>query len=191
MTSRTTEDSRTALITGASSGIGLELARTLAANGHSLVIVARDEARLKAVAAQLESDYGVPVTWHAKDLSEPRAADDLWSDLSKANIIIDVLVNNAGVGLYGDFQDESLDAVRRMQMINVVALTTLTRLALPGMLARHRGRPGTCRPGRTRPLPPACARSTGRHASPTSRLDRRAPRSAAPTSVMSFRLRSR
>ncbi|PYQ98482.1 MAG: short-chain dehydrogenase [Acidobacteria bacterium] len=140
MTSRTTEDSCTALITGASSGIGLELARTLAANGHSLVIVARDEARLKAVAAQLESDYGVPVTWHAKDLSEPRAADDLWSDLSKANIIIDVLVNNAGVGLYGDFQDESLDAVRRMQMINVVALTTLTRLALPGMLARHRGR---------------------------------------------------
>src|SRR5262245_28292821 len=140
MTSQGTEDSYAALITGASSGIGFELARVLTANGHPLVIVARDDARLKAVAAQLHSESGRPVAWYAKDLSEPHAADDLWADLSKAGIIVDILVNNAGIAMYGDFQDVSLDAARRMQMLNVLALTTLTRLALPGMLARHRGR---------------------------------------------------
>jgi short-subunit dehydrogenase len=112
----------------------------LAANGHALVIVARDSERLKTVAADLGSDYHVPVTWFSKDLANPNAADDLWADLSKADITLDVLVNNAGVGVYGELQHESLDAVRRMQTVNVVALTTLTRLALPGMLARKRGR---------------------------------------------------
>jgi uncharacterized protein len=140
MTTQRTEDPATALITGASSGIGLELARILAANGHRLVIVARDHERLKTVAAQLQSEYGVPVTWYTKDLAEPAAADDLWAVLAKANLTVDVLVNNAGVGLYGEFQDQSLEALRRMQMLNVLALTTLTRLALPGMLARKRGR---------------------------------------------------
>jgi short-subunit dehydrogenase len=133
-------DTRYALITGATSGIGLELARVMAANGHALAIVARDSERLKSVAAELGSDYHVLVTWHAKDLASPDAADDLWADLSKADITLDVLVNNAGVGVYGELQHQPLDAVRRMQMINVVALTTLTRLALPGMLARKRGR---------------------------------------------------
>jgi short-subunit dehydrogenase len=128
------------LITGATSGIGLELARLFAANGHALVIVARDAERLKTVAARLESEGHVRVTWYAKDLAKTDAADDLWAELSKDNVTVDMLVNNAGVGVYGDLQHESLDALKRMQMINVVALTTLTRLALPGMLARKRGR---------------------------------------------------
>src|SRR5712691_6192410 len=140
MSTPVTEDRGATLVTGATSGIGLELARVLAANGHALAIVARDSQRLKTVAGELEAEYHVPVTWFAKDLANPDAADDLWADLSKADIALDVLVNNAGVGVYGELQHESLDAVRRMQMINVVALTTLTRLALPGMLARKRGR---------------------------------------------------
>jgi short-subunit dehydrogenase len=140
MSTPVTEDKGATLVTGATSGIGLELARVLAANGHTLMIVARDSERLKTVAGELEGEYHVPVTWYAKDLAKPDAADDLWADLSKADITVDVLVNNAGVGVYGELQHESLDAVRRMQMINVVALTTLTRLALPGMLARKRGR---------------------------------------------------
>jgi uncharacterized protein len=132
--------SGTALVTGASSGIGLELARELAANGHSLVIVARDRGRLAAAAARLRSEYGVTVSEYARDLSEPGAAEMLWADLSNGGATVDVLVNNAGIGIYGEFQDQAPDAVARMQMINVLALTSLTRLALPGMLARKRGR---------------------------------------------------
>ena len=130
----------TALVTGASSGIGLELARVLAAGGHPLVIVANDTARLRAVAEQLRSEYHVPVTCYARDLAQPSGADDLWADLVKANIRVDLLINNAGVGVYGEFHDQPANAVQRMQIVNVVALTTLTRLALPGMIARRRGR---------------------------------------------------
>lgn len=130
----------TALVTGASTGIGLELARVLAADGHALVIVARDGEKLKAVAGELQTEYGVPVRAFAKDLSEPGAAQSLWSDLLQSKISIDILVNNAGFGAYGEFHRTSLDALERMQMLNVVALTALTRLALPEMLARKHGR---------------------------------------------------
>ena len=140
MTTQETKHQGTALVTGASSGIGLELARVLAGNGHPLVIVARGRERLETVAAQLGSEFRVPVKAYAKDLAEPSAAEELWADLRDAGISVDILVNNAGIGLYGELQNESVDALRRMQMINVLALTTLTRLALPGMLERKRGR---------------------------------------------------
>jgi uncharacterized protein len=130
----------TALVTGASGGIGLELARELAAHGHSLVIVARDHRKLTAVAEELHSRYGVAVDAHAIDLSEPSAAENLWAAMSRAGIVVDVLVNNAGLGMYGEFSDQDVDALTRMQSVNVIALTTLTRLVLPGMLARKRGR---------------------------------------------------
>lgn len=129
-----------ALVTGASTGIGLEFARQLAADGYSLVIVARERERLAAVARELRSQYGVAVKDYATDLSEPGAAEALWADLSSAGVSVDILINNAGIGLYGEFEDQSVAALRSMQMINVLALTTLTRLALPGMLARRRGR---------------------------------------------------
>lgn len=140
MTPPELHDRYATLITGATSGIGLELSRVLAANGHPLAIVARDAGRLETVAAELRSEHAVPVTCFAKDLSEPGAADDLWADLANAGIAVEALVNNAGVGVYGEFQEQSVDAIRRMQMINMLALTTLTRLAVPGMLARKRGR---------------------------------------------------
>jgi short-subunit dehydrogenase len=129
----------TALITGASSGIGLALARELAAHGHSVVLVARDREKLDLAAKQLELEYGVRVSVYARDLSEPGAAQQIWAELSGRHSV-DILVNNAGVGLYGDFREQSLDALTRMQMLNVVALTTLTRLVLPGFVARGRGR---------------------------------------------------
>src|SRR5437016_4470580 len=140
MTTQETKHQGTALVTGASSGIGLDLARVLAGNGHPLVIVAHGRERLETVAAQLGSEFRVPVKAYAKDLAEPSAAEELWADLRDAGISVDILVNNAGIGLYGELQNESVDALRRMQMINVLALTTLTRLALPGMLERKRGR---------------------------------------------------
>ena len=130
----------TALVTGASTGIGFELARVLASNGHPLVVVARNYETLKAVATQLQSEYSVPVSVYAKDLSKPGAAGELWTELSKANVTVEVLVNNAGVGVYGEFQRESPEALQQMLVLNVLALTTLTRLALPGMLERERGR---------------------------------------------------
>jgi uncharacterized protein len=140
MTAGRNGQKETALVTGASSGIGLELARVLAANDHPLVIVSRDGEKLKAVAGQLQAEYGLPVSAFANDLSQPGAAEHLWLDVSESNITVDILINNAGIGVYGEFQSESLDALKRMQMLNVVALTALTSLALPGMLARKRGK---------------------------------------------------
>lgn len=130
----------TALVTGASNGIGLELARELAANGHALILVARDRDRLAATAKELHAKYGVATHVHAIDLSEHGAAEQLWATLTAAGQTVDILVNNAGIGLYGPLESQPIDVLTRMQMINVVALTALTRLALPGMLARRRGR---------------------------------------------------
>ncbi len=135
-----TKPQGTALVTGASSGIGLELARVLGKKRHPLVLGARNEERGREAATQLQVEYGVPVSTHTKDLSHPGAADELWGDLLKANVTVDILVNNAGVGVCGEFQDEPLEALRRIQMVNVLALTMLTRLALPGMLVRKSGR---------------------------------------------------
>ena len=140
MATRQNGQKGTALVTGASTGIGLELARVLAGNGHPLVIAARDREKLQALAAQLQTEYGISVSVFAKDLSQPGAAEALWSELSDSNISIGILVNNAGVGAYGEFQNEPLQDLERMQMLNVVALTTLTRLALPQMLAGKHGR---------------------------------------------------
>jgi len=129
-----------ALVTGASSGIGLQLSHELAAHGHPLIVVARDAVRLDATAAQLRARYGVAVHAHAVDLAEAGGAEEFWTNLSQTGLAVDILVNNAGVGDYGGLHDRPLEVLTRMQMVNVVALTTLTRLVLPGMLARGRGR---------------------------------------------------
>lgn len=130
----------TALITGASRGIGLELARLFAADGHDLVLVARGVEPLQSVAAELRATHGVSVRPLARDLSQPRAADALWAELGARDVKIDVVVNNAGVGVYGPLADLDVGALQGMVELNVAALTTLTRLALPGMLERGWGR---------------------------------------------------
>ena len=140
MTTRRTEGKGTALVTGASTGIGFELTQVLALNGHPLVIVARTSERLRTLATELERKYGIGVSVYAKDLSEPGAADELWRELSHSGTTVDLLVNNAGVGIYGELASESTEALQRMQTLNMVALTTLTRLALAGMLERKAGR---------------------------------------------------
>ena len=131
---------KTALVTGASRGIGRELARRLAADANDLVLVGRDAAGLEELAGELRAAHGVEIRCEPLDLSEPHAARNLWSRLSAAGIEIDILVNNAGSGVYGKVQDQDPEALERMLQLNIVALTALTRLALPGMLARGRGR---------------------------------------------------
>jgi len=129
-----------ALVTGASSGIGLELARLLAADGVDLVLVARSAERLEVVARELHERHGVSVLVHPRDLSRPDAARTLWDDLASERVQVDVLVNNAGVGLHGPFSEQNLDSIERLVTLNVSTLATLTRLALPSMLARRSGR---------------------------------------------------
>ncbi len=130
----------TALITGASSGIGAELARLFAADSHDLVLVARRARQLEDLSAELRERDGVGVRVLARDLSEPASVADLWDELMAARVQVDVLVNNAGVGLYGPVWEQDADALDRMVRLNVAALTTLTRLALPGMVSRQSGK---------------------------------------------------
>jgi short-subunit dehydrogenase len=131
---------RTALVTGASSGIGLELSRLLAADANDLVLVGRDGRRLDALAEELRAAHGKSMRCEVRDLSEPNAALELWTELARTGLAIDVLVNNAGVGLYGPVQEQHPEALARMVQLNVGSLTMLTRLALPGMQERGWGR---------------------------------------------------
>jgi len=130
----------TALVTGASRGIGLELARLLAADGHDLVLVSRSSEELERARERLIEQHGVSVRCFPKDLSRPGEALDLWREVEGVGLVVDILVNNAGSGLYGPLAQQDGDALSAMLELNVVALTTLTRLALPGMLKRRRGR---------------------------------------------------
>src|SRR4051812_39993060 len=136
---------QTALITGASSGIGRALAQEFASHGYDLVLVARTAAALEEVAHALGQDGGTgkprptPVHVIAADLSRSRSARDLVDRLNRDAIRVDVLVNNAGFGLQGEFADLPIDQQVNMIQLNVVTLTELTRLLLPAMVTRHSG----------------------------------------------------
>ena len=128
-----------ALITGASAGIGADLARRFARDGYGLVLVARSPERLEAVASELRA-IGVPVLALSIDLSVPGAAATVHDQVTRAGLDIEVLVNDAGFGMHGRFIE--LDAARQLEMIqvNVAALTALTRRFAPAMVQRGRGR---------------------------------------------------
>ena len=128
------------LVTGASSGIGLELARALARRGSHLVLVARDRARLEKAAADLAREWSVQAEVLSADLAQPDSPATLFAELSRRGRAIDVLVNNAGVGVWGEFASTSLADERRLVELNVLASMGLTKLFLPGMVARRRGR---------------------------------------------------
>lgn len=129
----------TTLITGASSGIGLELAKQFAAGGDDVVLVARSEEKLLELAELMRSTYSVQATVLCSDLAKPDSVDQLFSELEQRSIVIDNLVNNAGFGALGEFVKLSVDRQTDMLMVNIVALTRLTRLLLPGMLQRGHG----------------------------------------------------
>lgn len=130
----------TVLITGASVGIGRELARIFAENGHDLILVARNVEQLQQVAAECESLNKIKARILQKDLSLPNAAGEIFDQVKRDGIEVDTLVNNAGFGNYGPFAEVDLDADLRLLQVNVVALTALTKLFLPDMLARRSGR---------------------------------------------------
>jgi uncharacterized protein len=131
---------QTALITGASGGIGEALARRLARGGANLVLVARSEAKLQALAQELAARHGVAAHAIACDLADPAAPQQLADALESRGLNVEILVNNAGFASYGPFAELELAGELRMLQVNVVTLTHLTRLLLPGMVARRRGR---------------------------------------------------
>ena len=130
----------TALITGASSGIGESLARQLAARGANLILVARNETRLEALAAELRAHCHVQVHVLPADLNRPDAAADLSREVRARGLTVDILVNNAGLGSYGEFSTQQTTEIDHMIAVNISALTGLTRAFLPDMLTRGRGR---------------------------------------------------
>jgi short-subunit dehydrogenase len=131
---------RTALITGGSGGIGLELAKVLARHGHDVVLVARNRDTLEAAAGQIEGKYDVSAHVFAADLRRREAPENLFDFLRNENIEIDILVNNAGFGLGGEFAETELQRELEMIQVNIAALTHLSKLFLPSMIKRRAGR---------------------------------------------------
>jgi short-subunit dehydrogenase len=129
-----------ALVTGASSGIGLEIARVLAARGYDLVLSARNEGALENLAAELATQRGTTAIVIVADLALAGAAAELHRRIAQAGMPIEILVNNAGFATYGPFADADPEVEREELNVNIVALTELTKLFLTGMLARRRGR---------------------------------------------------
>ncbi len=128
---------RTALITGASSGIGLELAHLFARDGYRLVLVARNRSVLRELGDELQSRHSIQVRISPKDLAHPASPGELYQELQEAGIVLDVLVNNAGFGGTGSFLNSDWDNEAEMIHVNITALTHLTKLFLPQIRARE------------------------------------------------------
>ncbi|HTL73946.1 MAG TPA: SDR family oxidoreductase [bacterium] len=129
----------TVLITGASSGIGLELAKCFAAEKSNLVLVARSTEALEKLAAELRAQFQIQVVVLTADLAKPESPQWIFDEAGRAGIAVDVLVNNAGFGLQGMFNELPLARQMEILQVNQTALTALTGLFLPGMIQRNRG----------------------------------------------------
>ena len=136
----TTSSRPLALITGASGGIGEQLARELAKRGHDVVLVARSAGKLQLLGDELRTSLGVAAHVLTADLAVPGAGSALSEQLRSRSLEIDVLVNNAGFADFGEFHTADLAKTMRMITLNVATLTELTRELLPSMVARRRGR---------------------------------------------------
>jgi short-subunit dehydrogenase len=134
------ESVRTGLITGASAGIGRELALVFAEHGYDLVVVSRTKAKLDALADEVTERFGTKVTVMAMDLTEQGSSERLFEATVQAQIEIDVLVNNAGTGHFTRFAETTLAEHLHVLQLNVVSLTALTRLFVAPMIERGRGR---------------------------------------------------
>lgn len=130
----------TALVTGASSGIGAELARLHAAKGGNLVLVARREEVLNKLKSELENAYSIKATVIVADLAQPDSAEQIFAATEAAGIQIDILINNAGFGGHGKFHERDLAKDQAMMQVNMVSLVNLTHLYLQGMVSRNYGR---------------------------------------------------
>lgn len=130
----------TAVITGASAGIGEDLAHVLAERGYDLLLVARRAEKLEAVADEVESAHGVTAHVFPCDLSDDASADLVQGEVSRLELEVGFLANNAGFGQYGPYLEQDAEHEMDMLHLNMVALTRLTRLLLPGMVERREGR---------------------------------------------------
>ena len=131
---------KTVLITGASSGIGLELAKLFAKDGFNLVLVARRKERLEDIAKELNNLYGIKTHIITKDLSNLESPKEIFNELNIESIKIDILVNNAGFDVYGKFSETNYEKELNMIDVNVLAVTYLTKLFLPSMVERNSGK---------------------------------------------------
>jgi short-subunit dehydrogenase len=131
---------QTALITGASVGIGRDLACVFAENHFDLIITARNQDALEKLAAELSTRYMTRVDVIVRDLTYPSAPHEIYRKVREKNVTLDVLVNNAGFGTHGPFATTDEKQISDMIQVNITALTMLTRLFLPDMAARKRGR---------------------------------------------------
>jgi uncharacterized protein len=131
---------KTALITGASNGIGLELAKVHASKGDNLVLVARNKAKLDELKAALEQQFGVSVHTIGKDLAAANAAQEVFEETNRHNIRVDYLINNAGFGDFGFFVENDWDKELQMINLNITTLTQFTKLYLKEMVARGNGK---------------------------------------------------
>ncbi|MFM2134706.1 MAG: hypothetical protein RL021_106 [Bacteroidota bacterium] len=129
-----------ALVTGASSGIGEELARLFAKAGIPVVLVSRQKEKLDLIAGELRRQYGIEAHVFACDLSDPASAQRVFDFCQMTGLQVRYLVNNAGFGDYGPFSDSDPDKQQRMIGVNIGSLTLLTRLFLPSLLSAGRGR---------------------------------------------------
>ncbi len=128
-----------ALITGASAGIGVALARELAAAGTNLVLTARRRDRLAGLAGELSTKHNIRTLVCVADLAHPLGPQEIFSFTEDKNIVIDLLVNNAGFGAYGEFSKVAVDRLVEMTQVNCTAVVHLTHLYLPGMITRKSG----------------------------------------------------
>ncbi len=130
----------TALVTGASGGIGLELARLAAKDGHDVILVARSADKLAEAAKYLSGMYGIRAEVIVADLTDPEAPVAIVEEVGRRGLTIDVLINNAGVGLWGLFGRQDIQRILDLIQLNLTSATHLARLVLPGMVSRRGGR---------------------------------------------------
>lgn len=131
---------KTALITGASSGIGLELAKIHASKSGNLVLVARNKSKLDELKLDLEKQYKISVYTIGKDLSKPNTAQEVYDETAHQNITVDFLINNAGFGNFGMFYETDWNKELQMINLNITTLTQFTKLYLNDMVKRNSGR---------------------------------------------------
>lgn len=131
---------KTALITGASNGIGLELAKIHASKGGDLVLVARNKSKLDELKTELEKQFNISVYTIGKDLSATESAQEIYDETNRQNIQVDYLINNAGFGDFGMFTDTDWNKELKMINLNITTLTLFTKLYLQDMVKRKSGK---------------------------------------------------